>query len=126
MMMETAPTRPSVPCEPKLWVQRILYNWAQWMFSGGYSEFHVRSLSIGEGFTHYDSDGEYQKADVALAKLTDAVIRDLKAMEREAIEAEYLRRTWMRAVSIHPVLVIAHEAVRMGLQRKGFIWEVSR
>lgn len=106
-----------------LWLERILYNWANWMFSGGYSGFHVASGSVGEGFKHYDSEGEYRKADVELAKLTDAVIRDLKRLEREAIEAEYLRREWRNAVSVHTVLVPAHESVRRGLERRGFLWE---
>jgi hypothetical protein len=113
----------SVEKRRRLWVERILYNWANWMFSGGYTGFHVGAGSVGEGFKHYDSDGEYRKSDVELAKTTYAVIRDLKPAEREAIEAEYLRRAWTRSTPIGPVLVLAHESVRRGLERRGFLWE---
>jgi hypothetical protein len=107
-----------------LWLERILQNWANWMFSGGYTGFHVGAGSVGEGFRHCDWDGEaYRQSDVNMAKLTDAVIRDLKPAEREAIEAEYLRRAWTRSIPIGPVLVLAHESVRRGLERRGFLWQ---
>ena len=113
----------SVEKRRQVWLERILYNWSTWMWTGGYTQFVVGAGSIGEGFRHYDSDGEYQKADVELARLTDAVIRDLKRLEREAIEAEYIRRPWTSAISVHAVLVLAHESVRKGLERRGFRWE---
>jgi hypothetical protein len=106
----------------QLWLQRILYNWAIWKKTGGMGNFHVRAGSVGEGFTHHDTDSAYDKHDLFMGQTTDAVIRDLKALERDAIEAEYLERVWAHTVSVHHVLVIAHEAVRLGLKRKGFEW----
>lgn len=121
VLMAAEFVRPSSGKREYLWVERVLYNWANWMFTGGYADFQVRARSVGEGFKHYDSDGEYHKADVDLARITDAVIRDLKRLEREAIEAEYLRREWRNGVSVHTVLVLAHESVRRGLERRGIL-----
>jgi hypothetical protein len=121
-IMALADKHLSVEKQKQLWLERILYNWALWKKSGGMGHFHVRAGSVGEGYTHHDTDGAYAKHDVFMGQTTDAVIRDLKALEKDAIHSEYLGDKWDHSVSIHHVLVIAHEAVRMGLKRKGFEW----
>jgi hypothetical protein len=103
----------------QLWLHRILYNWSLWKKTGGMGHFHVRAGSVGECFTHY-GETDYDKHDRQMGQIVDAVVRDLKPIERDAIEHEYLERMWSHSLDIHRVLVIAHEAVRMGLARKGF------
>lgn len=98
-----------------------LLNWARWMRSRGLSNFHVRAKSVGEGFTHYDTDGEYEKSDAWVAENVDAIIRDLKRLERAALECEYLGAAWLEKIDIGLILVVAREGVRMGLNRRGIV-----
>jgi hypothetical protein len=111
----------SVEKRKQLWLARILYNWSIWKKTGGLAQFKVKAGSVGEGFTHY-GETDYTEHDIFMGKTTDAVIRDLKGLERDAIHCEYLDEPWNHSVSVHTVLAIAHEAVRLGLKRKGFEW----
>jgi hypothetical protein len=111
----------SVEKRKQLWLQRLLYNWSVWKKTGGMGQFHVRAGSVGENYTHY-GETDYDKHDIRMGQTVDAVVRDLKSLEREAIHCEYLEEPWKHTVSVHHILVIAHEAVRIGLKRKGFEW----
>ena len=103
-------------------LEEMLMNWVRWMHGGGMSDFHVKCRSVGQGFKHYDTDSSYIELDARLAKAVDTIVtHDLKSLERDAINSEYLDAVWPHAVSIHPVLVIARQAVRMGLQRRS-LW----
>lgn len=113
--------------QKQLWLERILYEWGVWKATGGLAEFHVRSRSIGENFTHY-GETDYQPHLIFMSRMTDAVINDLKPLERQAIYCEYLKAKsgkeipWTSNLPIGPILVMAHESVRMGLRRKGYEW----
>ena len=112
----------SVEKRRQVWLERILYNWSVWKRSGGMSNFHVEAGSVGEGYTHQDTEGAYIRSDIQMGQIADAVVRDLKLLERDAIHAEYLDCAWPHDMSVNRVLVIAHESVRLGLKRKGYEW----
>ena len=101
-------------------LERILLDWAHWMRVRGMSNFRVVARSVGDGFTHYSSDreSEYAKSDAWVSENTDAVIRDLKRLEQQALAAEYLGAAWAEPLDIGLVLVVAREGVRMGLTRR--------
>lgn len=104
----------------------FMQPWARWLSRKGVPEHHVRSKSIGRGYTHEDTDGAYDAMDLRNAQAVDAIVwHDLKAMERAALLAEYTDAIWTyEPINIHPVLVVAREAVRMALRQKGLWVEV--
>jgi hypothetical protein len=106
-------------------LERLLYEWSLWKQTGGLGHFHVRSKSIGECFTHY-GETDYQPHLIFMSQMVDAVIKDLKPMERQAIFCEYLRdrdgneMPWTYDFPLGRILVVAYESIRMGLKKKGF------
>jgi hypothetical protein len=104
--------------DKRLWLERRLYNWAVWWRMSRNTEFHVRARSLGQGFTHY-GETDYHMVDVKEAIQTNSAVHDLKRLEFDAIECEYLKCEWKHSVPVAPVLAVAHEAVRMALKRRG-------
>ncbi len=99
-----------------------LRNWARWMSGGELCRLSVRGGHGLEGFKHYDSEGEYDKSDRDTAIQVDAVIRDLKQMERDALNTEYLGAVWPgKPEGLGIVLVLAREQVQMGINRRGLV-----
>lgn len=98
-----------------------LQNWRRWMQTGGKTVFHVGGGIGLQGFTHYDTDGEYDKSDTQTAIIVDAVIRGLAQGEQEALASEYLGAAWRRATPLHLVLVVARHGVQMGINRRGLV-----
>lgn len=98
-----------------------LENWKRWMETGGNTVFHVGGGVGLRGFTHYDTDGEYDKSDNHTAVMVDAVIRGLKKIEYEALACEYLGEIWRSTTPLHLVLVVARHGVRIGINRRGLV-----
>ena len=96
-----------------------LLNWARWMRTGGRAEFHVGAGNGLEGYKHYDTEGERFKSDQLSAVMVDTIIRDLKQMERDALNTEYLGAQWRNTDFAFTVaLVLAREQVQIGINRK--------
>lgn len=107
---------------PEDHLEDLMLNWVRWMRSGGLSQFRVTCRSVGQGFKHYDRESSYIELDLRLAKAVDAIVSvDLKAMERDAINSEYLDATWLHETEIGYVLVVAREDIRRGLKRRGVV-----
>ncbi len=105
---------PIVPRTAKDQYDRLewhFWNWSRWMRSGG----------IGlHGFTHFDTDSSYDKSDNDTAIMVDAIIRDLKKMERDALNTQYLGAAWNNKPEfLGIVLVLAREQVQNGIRKKG-------
>lgn len=121
---ESRPTKPYVHSVKRAdeHLEDLLINWVRWMESGGMSQFRVRCRSVGQGFKHFDTESAYIELDARLARSVDAIVsHDLKPLERDAINSEYLRAIWPHDISIHLVLVIARQAVREALARRN-VW----
>ena len=98
------------------------YNWARWMRSGGKTQFHVGGGLGLQGFTHFDTESSYDKSDNDTAIMVDAIIRDLKQMERDSLHTEYLGKVWPNKPEIlGMVLVLAREQVQAGIRKRGLI-----
>jgi len=97
-----------------------LQNWASWMRSGGMSAFHVQGGQNLRGYPqHYDTEVERDKSDRDTAIQVDAIIRDLKKMERDALNTEYLGHEWPNNPDfLGIVLVLAREQVQAGITRR--------
>ena len=99
-----------------------LENWARWQRAGGYAEFHVGASGGLRGFTHYDTESERDKSDAKTADIVDAIIRDLKPMERDALNTEYLGVKWTNTeFALTVALVLAREQVQLGINRRGIL-----
>lgn len=100
-----------------------LQNWARWMRAGGLTKFRVVGGHGLRGFTHYSHDREAEDAqsDTDTAVRVDAVIRDLAAGERDALQVEYLDAVWRRATPLRAVLCLARERVGIGIRRLGIL-----
>lgn len=118
-------TEPLAPARAKDAYDRLdwhLANWARYMRTGELSRLDVRGGHGLEGFKHYDSEGEYNKSDRDTAIQVDAVIRDLKQMERDALHTEYLGAKWPNKPEfLSVVLVLAREQVQRGINRRGLV-----
>lgn len=98
-----------------------LQNWKNWMRHGGLEELAMPSRVPVIGIRHNTSfDDMIEDMDRMTAKATDAAIADLKRLEREAIHHNYLGTEWRNDyANIHVVLVVAREAIRQSLVRRG-------
>src|SRR3989304_1500350 len=98
-----------------------LQNWRAWMRHGGLEGLGMPSRVPGIGIRHNTTfDDMIEDLDRTTAKATDAAIADLKRLEREAIHHNYLGSDWRNDyANIHVVLVVAREAVRISLMKRG-------
>lgn len=104
-------------------VEFHLYNWARWMRSGSYAGLGMPGRACaGMGISHSaDFDQLADIADRTAAKACDAVIRNLKPLEQKAIRCAYLGEEWTSVLQEGAVLVVAKEALKMGLDRRGIV-----
>lgn len=101
-------------------LERLLQNWAIWMTKGG-TPFHVKSKSVGQGFTHY-GETDYLGLDIANARTVNAVMGDLNNFERGAINVTYLGGRWIwLKISMDAELHQARVKLRAGCLRKGIL-----
>jgi DNA-directed RNA polymerase specialized sigma24 family protein len=75
-------------------LDELLWNWARFMFSSGNPQFTVASRSVGQGYTHTDTDAAYDALDARLYKAVDAAVNDLPERERAVIYTVYLGQRW--------------------------------
>lgn len=104
-------------------VEFHLDNWSRWMRTGGYTGLSApHRASGGIGISHTaDFDQLADIADMQSAKACDAVIRGLRPLEQKAIRCAYLGEEWTSVLQEGAVLVVAKEAVRLGLNRRGIV-----
>ena len=103
-------------------LQWHLENWARFMRSGGGTVFRVEGGHGLRGFTHFDTESGYDKSDYDTAVQVDAVIRDLKQMEKDALHTEYLGAVWPNTeFALTVSLVLAREQVQIGINRRGLV-----
>jgi hypothetical protein len=104
-------------------VEWHLYNWARFMRTGSYDILGMPGRACGGmGISHSaDFDQLADQADRAAARTCDAVIRDLKPLEQKAIRCAYLGEMWESPLQEGAVLVVAKEAMRIGLNRRGIV-----
>lgn len=104
-------------------VEWHLWNWGRYMRTGGYAGLSSPGrASGGIGISHSaDFDQLADIADRVSAKACDAVIRDLKPLERKAIHCAYLGEEWTSVLQEGAVLVVAKESVRLALNKRGVI-----
>ncbi len=103
-------------------VEFHLWNWQRWMNSGQFAGLAAPGrASGGIGISHAaDFDQLYDQASQVVAKACDAVIGDLGKLEQKAIRCAYLGEVWESRLSESAVLVVAKEALRIELNRRGF------
>lgn len=103
-------------------VEWHLLNWRDWMYSGQYAGLRLPGRASGMGYSHgADVDQLGDIADRTAARAVDAIIRDLKPLEQKALRCEYLAEEWTSPTPHELVLVLAREAVRAGLDRRGIV-----
>ena len=107
------------PEEAKL--ERLLHNWATWMHTGGMPEFRLVAKSLGENFTNYGDTDYLSAVDIPTARTVNAIMGDLTALERAAINVTYLGGVWSWGRDINYVLNLALGALREGCIRKGIL-----
>lgn len=100
-----------------------LWNWQRWMRTGAFSDLGLPGRACGGmGISHSaDFDQLADQADRVAAKACDAVIRNLKPLEQKAIRCAYLGEEWTSVLPEGAVLVVAKEALRIGLNRRGIV-----
>lgn len=99
----------------------ILHNWAQWMRTGGLSCLDTPGKASGIGYSHSQSfDDLLTTAQRNEAVIVDGSMRDLKRLERAVIHWAYLDAAWTEIASPHVVLVVAREALRISMRRRGW------
>jgi hypothetical protein len=102
-----------------------LWNWRLHMQPHRMTERNLgapRRASGGIGISHTaDFEQLADNADRVAADWVDAIIQDLSAIEQKALRCEYLSETWLSKTPIHLVLVLAHESVRKGLDKRGIV-----
>ena len=91
------------------------------MMSGGLTlGLPKKSLIIGISHSA-DFEQLSDQADKWAARAVDAIIADLKPVERASIYHAYLETVWIYKYEVEPILVVAHESIRLALNRKGIV-----
>lgn len=103
-------------------LEDVLRNWARWMRTGGLSCLDHPSSSSGIGYSHgLTFDDLMDDAQRNEAIIADGSMRDLSSIEREALHWAYLEASWVREYpNPHAALVVAKEAVRLSMKRRGW------
>jgi hypothetical protein len=106
-------------------IEWYLINWARYMRSGE-SPATLPKASLGiQGFTHEDTDGAYDRADLTAAMATDASIADLSVAEQAAIHHTYLNAVYrFPRGNYDEILASATLHVQQSLERKGVFVQI--
>lgn len=111
--------KPDKPAQDRvLW---HLDNWRRWMRASNMG-LGLPTKSPAIGISHSaDFDQLAGQADRWAARAVDAIISDLRLLERDAVHHAYLETKWQHRMDVEPVLVIACESIRLALNRKGVV-----
>lgn len=104
-------------------VEWHLLNWRRWMQTGEFAGLGLSGrASGGIGISHSaDFDQLADGADRNVAKMVDAIIRGLKPLEQKALRCRYLHEDWTSPLPMAHIVVIAKEALRLGLNKRGIV-----
>ena len=99
-----------------------LANWAVWSTTGGYAHLNVQLASLEAGYQRSsDIDEMYENYQTTWALATDAVVRELPGLIKEAVEAWYLGRRWASGYMLSPTVTEGQKLVALGLRKRGIV-----